>query len=52
MADTSSKTYEWAALVKNAEGEEFTARPVEYEFSNGRTFKAPLIPYQSEVPGA
>lgn len=50
MADTSSKTYDWAALVKKAEGPAFYEKPVEYEFSTGRTFESPRTPYQSEIP--
>lgn len=52
MADTTSRDYDWAALVRANEGPEFNDRPVEYEFSNGRQFKAALIPYQSAVPEA
>lgn len=52
MAESTSKTYDWAALVKANEGPAFNERPVEYQFSKGRPFKAPLIPYQSEVPEA
>lgn len=50
MPDTSSKTFDWTALVKAHEGPAFNERPVEYQFSKGRNFKAPLIPYQSPIP--
>jgi len=49
-ADTSSKTYDWAALVKKFEGESLNEKPTEYQFSKGRQFKAPKFPYQSEIP--
>lgn len=52
MADTTSKNFDWSALVRAYEGPALLERPVEYEFSNGRKFKAPLIPYQSEIPEA
>lgn len=52
MAESTSRDYDWAALVKKAEGKDFHERPTEYQFSNGRQFKAPLIPYQSDVPVA
>ena len=52
MADTTSRDYDWANLVKANEGQAFNERPVEYQFGNGKTFKAPLIPYQSEIPEA
>ena len=51
MADTSSRDYDWKALVKAHEGPEHEKREVEYQFSNGRKFQAPATPYQSEIPG-
>ncbi len=52
MADTTSRDYDWAALVRAQEGAALLERPVEYEFSQGRVFKAPAEPYQSPVPVA
>ena len=47
---TSSKTFDWAALVKQAEGPKLLEKDTEYRFSTGREFKAPRIPYQSPIP--
>lgn len=43
MADTSSKTHDWAALVKQAENKDNKPpeKDVAYEFSNGRKFLNP-----------
>ena len=35
----TSQDYQWAELVKEVEGAAYYERPVQYEFSNGRTFK-------------
>lgn len=50
MAETTSKVYDWKALVTAHEGAALNERPVEYEFSQGRQFKAPAEPYQSDIP--
>lgn len=36
MAETTTKTYDWAALVKEVEGDRFLEKPIAYEFNNGR----------------
>lgn len=51
MATPTSRDYDWTALVKAHEGKSFNERPVEYQFANGKVFKAPAVPYQSPVPG-
>ena len=47
MADVTTKTYDWADLVKQAEGEKFDEPATIYEFSNGRKFadQNPNNPY-------
>lgn len=52
MNTPTTKDYDWAALCRAYEGPAFNERPVEYEFSNGKQFKSPAVPYQSDVPGA
>lgn len=52
MAESTTRDFDWAALVKANEGTALTERPTEYQFSNGKQFKAPLIPYQSDIPEA
>jgi len=52
MTEPTSKNYDWAGLVRAHEGPALLEKPTEYRFSNGREFKAPLIPYQSDVPEA
>jgi len=52
MAEPTSKDYDWAALCRAHDGQQLNERPVEYQFSNGQTFKAPAEPYQSEIPAA
>lgn len=37
-AQPSSRTYDFAALVRDAWGPEFSAPDVVYQFSNGREF--------------
>lgn len=39
--DNSTRDFDWAETVRNAEGESFDEKPVAYQFSNGRTFKSP-----------
>ena len=40
MPDTSTKTYDWAALVREIEGDRYLEKQVVYEFHGGRkTFK-------------
>lgn len=34
--ETSSKTYDWASLVKEVEGEKLKERPIAYEFNQGK----------------
>lgn len=50
MADTTSKTYDWATLVRAHEGAAMLERPVEYQFSKGHQFQAPAEPYRSPIP--
>jgi hypothetical protein len=38
MTDVTTKTYDWAAEVKEVEGDDFIVLPDVYTFSNGRTF--------------
>jgi len=42
MADnTSSKTYDWAALVQEVEGDKLKEKPIAYEFNQGaRVFRS------------
>jgi hypothetical protein len=47
---STSKDFDWAAMVKTSEGVKANERPVEYQFSKGREFRAPAVPYQSDIP--
>lgn len=48
--DVRTKDFDWKALCQEVEGDRLKEKDTAYEFSNGRIFKAPAIPYQSEIP--